>query len=77
MKTEREIEARLQEEEEREREREQRMTGEESDESETEERQVENQTDSKHHVQKGKYNILYYSFSKASWMWKFFSILTS
>jgi hypothetical protein len=59
MKTEREIEARLQEEEEQEKERERRMMGEESDDSEREERQVEKQTDSKHPAEKGEYKTLH------------------
>jgi hypothetical protein len=56
MKTEREIEARLQKEEEQEKERETHLMGEESEESDREERQVENQTDSKHPAEKGEYN---------------------
>lgn len=60
MKTEREIEARLWEEEEREKERERHLMGEESEDSDREERQVENQTDSKHPAEKGEYKILYF-----------------
>jgi len=71
MKTEREIEARLQEEEEQEKERERRMMGEESDDSEREERQVEKQTDSKHPAEKGEYKTLHY-FAIASWMCRLF-----
>lgn len=67
MKTEREIEARLQEEEEQEKERERRMMGEESDDTDREERQVENQTDSKHPAEKGEYKILC-CFAITSWM---------
>jgi hypothetical protein len=71
MKTEREIEARLQEEEEQEKERERRLMGEESDDSEREERQVEKQTDSKHPAEKGECKILHY-FAIASWMCRWF-----
>ena len=63
MKTEREIEARLQEEEEQEKERERRMMGEESDDSEREERQVEKQTDSKHPAEKGEYKTTLFCHS--------------
>jgi hypothetical protein len=71
MKTEREIEARLREEEEREKEREKRLMGEESEDSDREERQVENQTDSKHPAEKGEYMILYF-FAITSWMCRLF-----
>lgn len=57
VKTEREIEARLREEEEREKDKERRLIGEGSEDSDIEERQVENQTDSKHPAEKGEYNI--------------------
>jgi hypothetical protein len=67
IKTEREIEARLQEEAEQEKERERRMMGEESDDSDREERQVENQTDTKHPTEKGEYKISY-RFAITSWI---------